>query len=351
MVLDTACVEEHAAWVRLWQSWPDHEVYAHPDYVRLFARPEDRVVCAAGQTLEGGVLFPFLMRPLASESWTQSGELAWDIVSPYGYGGAFAWNTTNEDACSFWRQFESWCGSAGVVSSFVRLSLFPEQVLSFPGSVEVKQQNVVRGLDLDPDGLWRDYDHKVRKNVNRARQAGLTTEIDLTGQRLEEFLAIYRDTMDRREAAAIYFFPRTFFETIVQQLAGQFVFIHVFDRTTMVSTELVLVSARHMYSYLGGTLPEAFPKRANDLLKHEAIVWGRQTGKMAYVLGGGYGGEDGIYRYKKSFAPDGSVPFYVGTKIYDDHAYVRLVEHRRQWEQDHGNAWRPKAGWFPDYRA
>ena len=119
---------------------------------------------------------------------------------------------------------------------------------------------MVRSLDLDPDALWRNYDHKVRKNVNRAKQCGLTTEIDLTGQRLEEFLAIYRATMDRREAAAVYFFPRSFFETLARQLAGQFVFFHVFDGATMVSTELVLVSVRHIYSSLGGTLAEAFPK-------------------------------------------------------------------------------------------
>jgi hypothetical protein len=351
MILDGAVPEQRQQWSDLWQSWPDREVFAHPDYVRLFARPEDRVLCAAWQTAEGGVLFPFIMRPLAGEPWAPSGEPAWDIISPYGYGGAFAWNTADEDTRSFWSQFESWCKSAGVVSSFVRLSLFPEQILPYPGNVELKQQNVVRSLDLDPDALWRNYDHKVRKNVNRARQAGLTTEIDLTGQRLEEFLAIYHATMDRREASAIYFFPRTFFETIASQLAGQFVFFHVFDHATMVSTELVLVSARHMYSTLGGTLPEAFPKRANDLLKHEAIGWGSQAGKRAYVLGGGYGGEDGIYRYKKAFAPEGSVPFYAGTKIHDEHAYARLVEQRRQYEQQRGNAWQPKAGWFPDYRA
>ncbi len=350
-ILDDLGPECKSRWREMWQSWPDREVYAHPDYLRLFAKPEDRVLCAALQTAEGGVLFPFLMRSIAAEPWAASGETAWDVISPYGYGGAFAWNATDDDAKTFWNQFQAWCETSGVASSFVRLSLFPDQILPFDGTVETKQQNIVRSLDLDPEGLWQDYEHKVRKNVNRAKKEGLTAEIDLTGNRLEEFLSIYHATMDRREADAAYFFPREFFETIVRQLAGQYVFVHVFDGATMVSTELVLVSARHIYSYLGGTLSDAFPKRANDLLKHEAVLWGQQAGKQAYVLGGGYGGDDGIYRYKKSFAPAGSVPFRVGMKIHNESVYTRLVQQRRQWEQGRGNSWQPKAGWFPDYRA
>jgi hypothetical protein len=102
---------------------------------------------------------------------------------------------------------------------------------------------------------------------------------------------------------------------------------------------------------LGGTLPDAFPLRPNDLLKHEIILWARETGKKAFVLGGGYGSDDGIYRYKKSFAPQGSVPFSVGTRIHDKNVYDHLVERRRLWESEHQNEWQPRSGWFPEYRA
>ena len=280
-----------------------------------------------------GALFPFLLRPLAAEPWTELGETACDLVTPYGYGGAFAWNCEDGDAETFWDQFQSWAVAHRVVSSFARLSVFPEQQLPFAGEVAVNRPNIVRSLDLTPDELWRDFEHKVRKNVNCAKRSGLSVEVDPAGRRIDDFLAVYYATMDRRgAAAAAYFFSREFFACLIRGLPGQFVFFHALLAGRVVSTELVLLSAENMYSFLGGTLAEAFAQRPNDLLKHEAILWGRQAGKRAFVLGGGYDGEDGIYRYKKSFAPDGSRPFCVARQIHDPAAYDRLVERRRQWE-------------------
>jgi hypothetical protein len=349
--LDNAAPAERAEWLACWQAWPGREVFAHPAYVRLFARPRDRAMCAALSTADGGVLFPFLLRPVAAEPWAEDHETAWDLITPYGYGGAFAWNCNADQSKAFWDQFRAWAEANRVVSCFARLSLFARQQLPFAGEVAVDRPNVVRGLDLTPDELWRDFEHKVRKNVNCARRSALSAEIDPTGRRIEDFLAIYYATMQRRGATNGYYFPREFFENLVDELPGQFVFCHVLCGGKVVSTELVLVSAENVYSFLGGTLAAAFAQRPNDLLKHELILWGRQAGKRAFVLGGGYEGEDGIYRYKKSFAPNGSRPFCVGRQIHDAAGYHHLVERRRQWEASRGNAWTPKPGYFPEYRA
>src|SRR6266508_3300359 len=45
-VLDASVPGELSAWLALWERWPGREVFAHPEYVRLFARPGDRAVCA-----------------------------------------------------------------------------------------------------------------------------------------------------------------------------------------------------------------------------------------------------------------------------------------------------------------
>lgn len=350
-MFDASVPDERAEWRRRWETWPDRQVFAHPDYVKLFARRCDRVLCASGTSESGGALFPFLLRPLAEEPWAVPGERAWDLVGPYGYGGIFAWNFPAEHAEAFCREFQEWLAAQAVVTSFVRLSLFPEETLPFFGSTEVRAPNVVRSLDLTPDELWHDYEHKVRKNVNRAKQLQLEAEIDGTGRRLEDFLSIYYSTMDRRDASGSYYFPREFFETILCDLPGQFVFVHVLQAQKVVSTELALVSVHHVYSFLGGTLAEAYASRPNDLLKHELILWARQEGKRAFVLGGGYGGEDGIYKYKKSFAPKGTVDFRVGTAIHDLPGCERLRQRRQAWEAQQGSGWQPLPVYFPEYRA
>ena len=88
----------------------------------------------------------------------------------------------------------------------------------------------------------------------------------------------------------------------------------------------MLVSERNAYSFLGGTASDAFELRPNDLLKWELILWLKSAGKRRFVLGGGYGADDGIFRYKRSFAPHGLVPFFVGRRVLEPELYRDLTE-------------------------
>jgi hypothetical protein len=349
-VLDATNPAERARWLEAWNAWPGKEVSAHPDYVALFARDRDRSLCALLSLPSGGILYPFILRPLSSEPWAPPGTTAADLVTPYGYGGPFAWGEAALHAEQFWDQLDVWAGAANVVTSFVRLSVFPEQMIPFRGVIEERQHNVVRSLDLDLEHMWRDYAHKVRKNVNRAKLAGLEVLVDTAGARLAEFHAIYLGTMQRRGALPTYCFPLSFFAAVVGKLPGSFVFFHVLDQKRMVSSELVLVSDNYLYSFLGGTTEDAFELRPNDLLKHAIVLWGIEQRKRAFVLGGGYQGDDGIYRYKLSLAPKGAVPFRVGLRTYQADSAEQLTAARRKFALSHGVVWEPSPGYFPPYR-
>jgi hypothetical protein len=315
-------------WLAAWDAWPEREVHAHPEYVRLY-EDEGRPLCA----LADGVLYPFLLRelPLGAEGA--------DIVTPYGYGGAF--RTGEADADAFWSGFDAWAAERGVVSELVRFSLFAERLVPYPGAREQRLVNVVRDLAPAEDELWMDYEHKVRKNVKKARRSGLRVEIDETGARLDDFLRLYEHTLTRREAHDRYRFPRVFFEGIRRRLAGHFVYAHVLDGDRVVSSELALVSATSAYSFLGGTDDETFAERPNDLLKVELFRWAQAAGKRRFVLGGGFRADDGVFRYKRSFAPGGLVPFEIGMRVLDRDAYDALTERA-------GGPREP--GFFPAYR-
>jgi len=349
--LDPDEPRERAAWMELWNSWSDREVMAHPDYVRLFARPQDRVVAAVLRSDDGGILYPLIVRPFAAEPWGAAGGQACDLTTAYGYGGPCGWNVTEGDTQVFWAEFDEWARDQDAATSFDRLSLFPEQLIPFKGEVEIRGTNIVRRLDLPEAEIWTEYAPKVRQNANRARRLGLSVEADSTGKRLDEFMEIYISTMTRRSADRAYFHPRSFFESIIRNLAGQFSFFHLIWNGRVLSSELVLLSENSGYSFLGGSLKEAFDLRGNDLFKHEIITWCRNAGKKAFVLGGGYRGSDGILAFKKSFAPNGEVPFRVGKRTYDAALCRRLAEARRSWEQAQGNDWTPDPQYFPVYRA
>lgn len=347
-LMNSSIAAERSLWLNAWTSWEEREVAAHPAYCELFCRPDDQAMCCLMKDTRGTVLFPFILRPLSAEPWATEYPNAQDIITPYGYGGPFAWG--DPDWRLFWQEFNAWARNSDVVSLFARLSLFEEQLIPFDGCVETKAPNVVRSLDMSIDELWMDYKHKVRKNVKKARRSGLEVEVDYDGARLEDFLDIYCDTMQRRNAKGFYYFDREFFETLIRDLAGNFAFFHAIWNQKVVSTELVLLSTSHMYSFLGGTRGEAFDMRANDILKHSIVEWGVEKGKKAYVLGGGYESGDGIFKYKISFAPNGQVPFRVGSHIYDPTLYMGLVRTRERWESEQGVNWQPRQDFFPEYR-
>jgi len=353
-IFDLSSPSDVKAWLEMWNSWPGREVFGHPEYLRLYAGKWSPGLCAAWQSDGVQILHPFLLRDLAAEPfWSGPHGNLFDATSAYGYAGPYVWGQgcRNSSAARFWSEFHGWARDHRVVSEFVRLGLFPGARLRYPGETWQAAKQIVRPLDIEESALWADFDYKVRKNVNKALRSGVAVEIDTVSERLSDFLRIYNHTLSRRSALASYYFPSEFFLQLQQRMPGQFVYFHAILDGKPVSTELVLISERAVYSFLGGTLEEAFHCRPNDLLKFEIMKWARQHDKSSFVLGGGYHGEDGIYRYKRAFAPCGQVTYFLGGQIFAGELYAALVGARQRFASEHGQDWRPHQGFFPAYRS
>ena len=155
--------------------------------------------------------------------------------------------------------------------------------------------------------------------------------------------------MDRRNAEDEYYFSKEFYEKI-NTMKGNFVYFHVLLDDKIISTELVIMDRRNMYSYLGGTYNDYFSYHPNHFIKYHIIKWGVEHGYKNFVLGGGYGTNDGIFNFKKGFAPEGIVQFYTGQKVLNhelyDELYNELTDMRiKEGLQTEGNMY------FPLYRA
>jgi len=298
-------------------------------------------------------LYPFILRDLTVEHfWSNDMGRVTDIVSPYGYGGPYAWGDRAGEGIAerFWGEFDDWARGHNVVSELVTLSLFHESLLKYPGMLEQKLLNVVRDLDISEKAIFEEFKPELRTDLRKAMRIGVNVECDAVGQRMEDFIRLYRYTLDRRGAGMFYYFPDSYFERIHKDLAGQFMYFHAIHRGRLVSTALALLSVNNVYDFLGGTDAEGFEVRANDLLKYDMIRWAKSQGKQRVVLGGGKKDGDGIYRYKLKFAPKGVKPFFIGCRIFCKELYERLVENRRASSRALGSEWVPEDGYFPEYR-
>ncbi len=352
-ILDTDNPDDIKKWVEVWEHWPKREVHAHPDYVKLYLNGTSKGYCAIFESMKGNAMYPFICRDLTKESFGDIGVFPLcDIITPHGYGGPFVWGCDNpkELAVEFWANFNTWANERNVVSEVIKFSLFSENLLPYAGEKEEKLQNIIVDLELSEEELWMNFESKVRKNVKKAKRNGLNVILDSTGEKLDDFLAIYQSTLDRRGSENIYYFSRSFFDNIHKKLPRQFMYFHAIYQEKIVSSELVLVSHENIYSFLGGTYSDRFSLSPNDLLKYEIINWGRKQGKRRFVLGGGHEAGDGIYRYKKSFAPGGSVPFFIGCRILHRDLYDVLLQNKKRTDKLKGIEWVPKEGYIPEYR-
>lgn len=265
-----------------------------------------------------------------------------DLSSPYGYGGFII---EGEDSKNVNKCYEEYCKKNNIICEFVRFHLLENYQKKYNGeSVKIKH-NIIRKLNMNPEEMLMDFEHKVRKNIKKANRNNLQIQIDENGDTLDEFLKIYYSTMDRNNAEQEYYFDKSFFKKL-NEMKENIVYFNVIYEEKVISTELVIYSPNNCYSYLGGTLSEYFDLRPNDFLKYEIIKWAYNKGIKNFILGGGYGSEDdGIYRYKKSFAPNGIYDFYIGKKIFDKEIYEKLVNIRQQNEKIENT------NFFPLYRA
>lgn len=324
------------------------DLYFDPNYAKIYENIDGKsetfhFTCPYGQMRN-----TFILRPV---KWALDGKQWFDIVTPYGYGGPVVLSCTDmEKLMAAYREaFTAYCLEHNIVCEFIRFHLFDNVDVRqhYYGETMNVLDNVVVDTALSYETIRMNYEHKVRKNVNKAISNGLTMCIERSLDHLEDFLGIYYATMDRNQATDYYYFKRSYFEDIARLLPENFMYFHVMKEGKVISTELVLCSEDYAYSFLGGTDTEYYAMRPNDFLKDAIIRWCSDTGRKYFVLGGGYHREDGIYRYKRSFTKAPDVPFYVGRAILNREAYDRFVELRAAEAPDFDR----DSAYFPLYRA
>ncbi len=307
------------------------DVYASRHYYRAHALldPCSQPECAIMTDKRGTLLYPYFRCPLTTFPWLNAPPDTFHIVTAYGYGGIYGNSGDGKLLSEFLECVASHCRNSGVVAELIRLNPMIGVQQCLNGYYDLKRANsqIVVALQRSDQDIWKSYKHNNRKNINKAKRTGIEViHESILGERFEDYLEVYTHTMNRREAKRHFHFPPGFYEYLSSTLGDRCkVFYAVLGGKTL-SVELVLNSETTVYSYLGGTREDCFEIRPNNLLKHEIIMWARDSGFDDYLLGGGPGGSDGIFEYKRSFAPDGKVDFVIASKVHDKETYQYLID-------------------------
>lgn len=251
-----------------------------------------------------------------------------DVTSTYGYGGPLYNDFVNEETLqTFWTLVNRWYANNNIVSEFIRFDL-KGNYLGYNGYIKETMHNIVGQID-DVAVMHKNYDRKVRKNIKKAEREGITVKIyynNITNEIIDAFYDVYIETMNRTKADSHFYFDKTKVINFITDCVENIAIAIAYYNNKPVSAELILCSNSDIYSFIGGTKSAYFNKRPNDLLKHHIITWAHKRGFKNFVLGGGHGIDDGIFKFKKTFFPNGVVSYFTGRKIVNEAVYTELTK-------------------------
>ena len=344
-MIEIISIEEVEKWDAIVRQQKNYDVFYLASYAKAFEQQGEGqpilIHCVDGEQSAVSVMFK---RDIADCEYFKDVLPAgkyFDLISPYGYGGFWSEQGITERMLE---EYATYCRENNYICEFVRFELYGDYYRKYTGEVETRTHNVVRSLEMPIDEMLMDFEHKVRRNIKHAQREGLQILIEENDNHLEDFLRIYYGTMERNDASDTFYFNREFFEKL-NEMTGHYVYVYVIYQEKVISAELIIFGTENAYSYPGGTDSEYFYVRPNDFLKFEAIKWLKERGLKNFVLGGGYGADDGIFRYKKSLAPNGIVDFYIGRNIFDKKMYEKMIEIRTDEKE------MLDGEYFPVYRA
>lgn len=320
------------------------DICFHPRYAELYENKEDgKVETFSFKDENGWVQHTYIKRKIP---YLIDGKQYFDITTAYGYGGPVVRKSSNlkELLNNYFAAFSQYCKSNQIISEFIRFHLFEniEVRENYYGKVQVIGPHIARDLKKPLD---ENIHKSVRTSYRKAEKKGITFSTDTTEKGLNDFLGVYNSTMDRHDAEDFYYFDKEFFNKLQKELQGQYVYTKALLNGKTISSYLILYGKTYAFGFLGGTLEEFFDYEPATFLEYQTIKWLKEKGVDRYIIGGGYKGEDGLYRYKKKFDKKGVHPFYVGKKIHNQEIYDRLVELRSV-----ENNFDTEASFFPLYR-
>ena len=248
----------------------------------------------------------------------------YDFSTPYGYGG---WIVEGEDTKELFAEYSRWLQNNDIVSEFVRFHPMLNNHKYCVPFYDVVQLGEVVHMDLEsPEIIW---DNITSKNRNVIRKA-IKNDIKVYNGRFPEifkkFRVMYNLTMDKDNADKYYYFGEKVYDSLLEDLPYNAQVFWAEKEGTVIAASIMLATNGRMNYHLSGSLREYSMFAPGNLILYKAALWGCANRCKTLYLGGGVGsGEDGLFKYKRSFYKGDLNHFYIGKKIYNQKKYDVLI--------------------------
>lgn len=347
-------LQESQCWDEIIKSFRQFDVYYLSGYVKAFKTHGDGepiLIYYDTERLKG--MSVMMKRDIADDSFFSDKiprNFLFDLVSPYGYGGfIFEGEVNEENISAFYKQYVNLLKSENIVSSFVRYHPMLQNADYLRSVEEIIDLGKTIHIDLaSKDIIWTNITSKNRNVIRKAKKRGVTIHHGKNRELFDHFMNIYNQTMSHNGADNYYYFERSFYESIHNDLHDNYEIFFALYQDIIIAMSIILYANNQMHYHLSGSLYEYRKLAPTNLLLYEAALWGHDQGFKSFHLGGGIGSaKDGLFDFKQSFNRYSANQFSIGKLIVMKDKYNELVEMREKAD----NNFYKKSSFFPLYRA
>lgn len=327
------------------------DAYYNPEYGKIYETLEKGVCERFSYSDDNGTVDNiFIKRPVP---YLVNGEQFFDIVTPYGYGGAHI-TELNGDADAlldaFWKAYTEYCKEQKIICEFVRFHPLVENALLWKDRYcydVVFSRNTIAINTADKDFFANQFTPESRNKARKCLRDGARIEIDEDLKRLDDFFALYYKTMEKNNATDYYFFDKKYFEDIKNVFGKNIVLINAIMDEKVISSSMFFMSEHYMHYHLASTDPDYYRYGANNAILTAAGEYALSKGISWLHLGGGVSSavDDPLFKFKHTFGrkDENLKEFYIGKCIFDKEIYGLLCEKAREHGVNHPD-------FFPEYR-
>ena len=306
------------------------KIYYNDNYINIVSNLEiaGKIDKFELKTDKGLVSYKFVKRDLGAIFNHLPMNKYFDIVTPFDYGGI---EYSHESLLNeFFEKFEIFCKKNNIISSFIKFA--PTYKFNFEiikNFMNIKKVNDLIYINLEEE-YKRHYSRGRKSNINKIKKLNYT----IRNIEVKSFYTLYLESMDRNLANEYFYFDQSTLEQLVLKKFARIFAIYIDD--VLVSSIMVIDESDCSYYFLGATYTNRLSINANALLFDEVFQILKKEKKKKFFLGGG---REGVYEFKRRFS-NKTLPYYIGSKIFNHNIYQELVKYNKMEQND----------FFPQYR-
>ncbi|MFD1020258.1 GNAT family N-acetyltransferase [Thalassobacillus hwangdonensis] len=325
---------QKAMWHHYLNQIEQKDIYFTPEYCEVHERNgEGKATLFIYEEAGKFVYYPFLLRkvndlPFFKNRMGFGGDI-YDLTTPYGYGGPIT-NAGVEDQTllfyNFSKVFREFCLENRIVTEFIRFHPVISNHALDPTLEPLYLRNTIAvDLTCEEETIWSNYDSPNRNRIRKATSNGLSVVHKPLTDR-SNFMRIYYSTMKKNNASSYYYFSGSYFQNKADLLGENAELLEVMHEGRAIFSGIFMSYGDFVHYDLVGSDQNYLKLCPNNFVIDYAAKWAKENGKMYLHLGGGYTGDDQLYRFKKRFNKYGDLPFYIGKRIHDEALYEAITE-------------------------